>query len=353
LLLRLHAINSQEIKGAKFLSKQPVDRSQNISLSKSKVKFDFATVRTRVLPILKGIEVKDYPAKIARIRGWSKQNVDYYVKKMVKAGLISRKKRSNFVEYELTAKGQNFLISCEGVLFSSGVFRLHRCFFKYPIVREGLYPQGSFRPVEMVNWTALLGLEQGVTVRKTTMSWIVHVETIYGRSPGELVTSAKNLADRVAQGLKNKYGVVLGDGQINKRHELGIDDPVANMLNRYFEVSTPKRVIDDSPGEDEGELDHLGRDAAVEYLLMPERVKKLEGQMESAICSLQTISDNITKAPKAAESAEVRGIEAQVVALRVDFGKLTAALSQLLNIGSNQSAASEVSKGSGGREYVR
>jgi hypothetical protein len=50
----------------------------------------------------------------------------------------------------------------------------------------------------MQNWTALLGLEQGVKVRKTTTSWIVHVETLYGRSPGELVTLAKNLADRVA-----------------------------------------------------------------------------------------------------------------------------------------------------------
>jgi len=43
--------------------------------------------------------------------------------------------------------------------------------------------------------TALLGLEQGVKVRKTTTSRIVHVETLYGRSPGELVTLAKNLAD--------------------------------------------------------------------------------------------------------------------------------------------------------------
>ncbi len=100
------------------------DRSQNISPSKSKVKFDFSTVRTRVLPILKGIEVKMYPAKIGRVRGWKKQHVAYYVKKLEKAGLIHRLKRSNFVDYELTEQGQNFLISCEGVLFSSGVFRL-------------------------------------------------------------------------------------------------------------------------------------------------------------------------------------------------------------------------------------
>ena len=81
-----------------------------------------------------------YPAKIGRARGWSKQHVDYYVKKLEKAGLIRRLKRSNFVDYELTERGQNFLISCEGILFSSGVFRLHRCFFKFPVLREGVYP---------------------------------------------------------------------------------------------------------------------------------------------------------------------------------------------------------------------
>jgi hypothetical protein len=116
-----------------------------------------------------------YPAKIGRVRGWKKQHVAYYVKKLEKAGLIRRLKRSNFVDYELTEKGQNFLISCEGVLFSSGVFRLHRCFFKFPVFREGVYPCADFRRIEMQNWTALLGLEQGVKVRHTTTSWIVHV----------------------------------------------------------------------------------------------------------------------------------------------------------------------------------
>jgi hypothetical protein len=88
-----------------------------------------------------------YPAKIGRARGWSKQHVDYYVKKLQKAGLIRRLKRSNFVDYELTGRGQDFLISCEGVLFSSGVFRLHWCFFKFPVLPEGF-----------IRWEILSGL---------------------------------------------------------------------------------------------------------------------------------------------------------------------------------------------------
>lgn len=225
-------------------------------------------------------------------------------------------------------RGQNFLVSCEGVLFNSGVFRLHRCFFKFPIVREGVYPLGDFTRVEMQNWAALLGLEQGVKVRKTTSSWIVHVETLYGRSPGELVTLAKKLADRVSQGLTSKYGCVLGQGEINKRHELGVDDPVAQLLNQYFTVSTPKRVIDDSPGEDEGEIDHLGRDAAVEYLLMPERLKKVEGQLDSVSYDLEKINGNLRK--------------------------LTDALGKLcdLEVGNSAQSNMNVSNDNGGKDYA-
>jgi DNA-binding MarR family transcriptional regulator len=249
--------------------------------SKSKVKFYFTTVRSRAIPILKRIEVGDYPSKIARIYGWSKQHVFYYLKKLQKAGLVRRKLRSNCVFYELTRRGQNFLRSCEGVVFGSGVFRLHKCQVLFPIVREGVYPAADFRRVEMVNWTALLGLMHGVKVRHTPRNWIVHVETLYGRHPGELFTLAKNLADRVAKGLMLKYGCVLGEGKVGRGYELSIDDPVAQLLSRYFTVSTPKRKMDHSPSELQGEIDHLSRDAAVEYLLMPERVKKLEGQVEA------------------------------------------------------------------------
>ena len=62
-----------------------------------------------------------YPAKIGRARGWSKQHVAYYVGKLEKAGLIRRLKRSSFVDYSLTDRDQNFLVSFEGVLFGSGV----------------------------------------------------------------------------------------------------------------------------------------------------------------------------------------------------------------------------------------
>jgi len=269
--------------------------SQKVLSEKSKVKFYFSSVRSKVIPILKRIEVGDYPSKIARLYGWSKQHVFYYLKKLEKAGLVRRKVRSSVVFYELTGRGQKVLTSCEGIVYSSGVFRLHKCQVLFPIVREGFYPADDFKRVKMVNWTALLGLVHGVSVRKTSRHWIAHVECLYGRSPGELFSLAKNLGYRVARVLMSKYGVLLSEGRVGKGYELAIDDPVAKLLSRYFTISTPKWKMDHSLGELEGEIDHLSRDAAVEYLLMPERVKKLEGQLFGVASQVQDLRNDVSQ----------------------------------------------------------
>jgi len=274
--------------------REPSRGSTNFRRWKYKVKFDFSTVRTRVIPILKRVEVEDYPAKIGRIYGWSRQHVTYYIKKLEKCGLIKRKVRSRAVFYQLTGRGKTFLASCEDVVFGSGVYRLDRCQVRFEIVAEGCLPP-DFRRVEMVNWTALLGLEMGVHVRHTTRSWIVHVETLYGKHPGELFVLAKNLADRVAKSLMMKYGCRLSDGEICRGYELKVDDPVAKLLSPYFCVSTPERKIDHSPGVSQGELEHLSRDAVVEYLLMPERVKKLEGQVQALHVDLEELTGVLKK----------------------------------------------------------
>ena len=266
--------------------------SQKVLSEKSKVKFYFSTVRSRVIPILKRIEVGDYPSKIARLYGWSKQHVFYYLKKLEKAGLVRRKIRSSIVFYELTSRGQKVLTSCEGIVYSSGVCRLHKCQVLFPIVREGFYPAGDFREVEMVNWTALLGWYMVLSVRKTSRHWIVPVETLYGRSPEELIGLAKNLGDRVARVLMSKYGVLLGEGQVGKGYELAIDDPVAKLLSRYFTISTSKRKMDHSQGELEGERPPKQR-CNGGISLMPKRVKKLEGQLLSLSTQMEDLRSDM------------------------------------------------------------
>jgi len=262
------------------------DRSSNFCRSKLKVKMNFKTVRTRLLPILKYIEAGNYPAKISRMLGLGKPHVAYYVKKLEQAGLVRRERRSNIVVYSVTRKGSNFLTGSEGALFGSGVWRLHAAKYRYGVVADGLWP-ADWRRVAKMNWTALLGLEGGVTVEKTPSSVIVHVETLYGRSPAQLLDLARGLADRTARALMQKYDCRLTEGKLCRRPHIAVDDPVAEFLSRYFEISAGERNIDRSEGL--GEIDHFTLDGAVDYLLMPERVKALESKVDAMAADLSDL----------------------------------------------------------------
>jgi hypothetical protein len=275
------------------------------------VKFDTRTVRIWVLPLLMRIAVGDYPAKAGRIIGLSRQHTWYYVRKLEQCKLLRREKRSNVLFYELTEESKNLLTLCEGTVFPARLYRFDKCQVAYEIIAAGLVPQ-NYRKVEMVNWTALLGTELGVRVRKTTRSWIVHVEVIRGRNPVEVTNLALNLADRVRFALCSKYGCVLGEGKI-VAGEMAVEDPVASLFGRYFEIRTDKRKIDHSWSV--GELEHLQRDAVIEYLQMPERV---------------------------------RDVEFQLGALRVDLSRLTEAMNKLIDPENH----SIVDSGEGGKGYV-
>ena len=287
--------------------------SKNFCRSKYKVKFDTKTVRTWVLPLLLRIGAGDYPTKAGRIIGLSRQHTWYYVRKLEECRLIHRDKRSNVVFYELTEESKNLLASCEGTVFPARLYRFDKSQVFYEIIAAGLVPE-NFKKVEMTNWTALLGTELGVRVRRTTRSWIIHVEVIRGRNPIEVTNLAMNLANRVRDALVSKYGCVLGDGKV-VAGEMAVEDPVASMFGRYFTVRTDKRKTDHSWSV--GELEHLQKDAVIEYLQMPERV---------------------------------RNVELQLGALRGDLSKLTEALTRQYNLNSNDQSL--VSTGEGGNGYV-
>jgi DNA-binding transcriptional ArsR family regulator len=237
---------------------------------------------------MKRIEAGDYPAKAGKILGLSRSHVWYYVNKLVEAGLIYREKRSNVTFYELTVEGSNLLKSCEGRVFPGELHRLDKCQVSFIILKEGRYPDGEFKRVEMVNWTALLGLEQGVKVRHTSKSWIVHIPVIRGKNPAEVYTLAINLANRIAGALISKYGVSLGEGKIVSE-ELAVEDPVAKLFGRYFSVRAGQRKIDHSYNE--GELENLSRDSAIEYMQMPEKVKSIEKQVNRLELKIDRLVD--------------------------------------------------------------
>jgi DNA-binding MarR family transcriptional regulator len=265
--------------------------STNVCSSKSRVKFDTKTFRRWVLPLLIRIGKGEYPTEAGRNIKLSRQHTWYYVKKLEDCNLIRREKRSNVVFYELTSESKKLLASCEGTVFPARLYRFDKCQVAYEIISDGLVPV-NFRKVEMTNWTALLGTELGVKVRKTTRSWIVHVEALRGRNPVEVANLAMNLANRVCNALVNKYGCVLGEGKI-VGGEMAHEDPVASLFGRYFTVRSDRRKIDHSWNL--GELEHTQRDAVIEYLQMPERVKKVEIEIEAVRCNIVMINGALQK----------------------------------------------------------
>ena len=287
--------------------------STNVCSPKSRVQFDTRTVRRWVIPLLIQIGKGDYPTQAGRNIKLSRQHTWYYVKKLENCNLIRREKRSNVVFYELTDESTRLLASCEGRVFPARLYRFDKCQVAYEILEDGIVPL-DFRKIEMTNWTALLGTELGVKVRKTSRSWIVHVEVIRGRNPVEVTNLAMNLADRVRDALVSKYGCVLGEGKV-VAGEMAVEDPVASLFGRYFSVRTDRRKIDHSWSV--GELEHLHRDAVIEYLQMPERVKN---------------------------------VEHQIGALRGELSKLAQALCRLGNLDNGEQ--SNESRNSGSKNYV-
>jgi len=84
---------------------------------------------------------------------------------------------------------------------------------------------------------------------------------------------AKDAADRVAAHLRLKYGIRLGEGSLARKVHLGVYDPVAALASRYWQISDDVANVDESEGL--GEIDWLSVEAAKDYLLMPQNVKRL------------------------------------------------------------------------------
>jgi hypothetical protein len=107
---------------------------------------------------------------------------------------------------------------------------------------------------------------------------IVYVKTLYGRDPVGLLYLARACANRTAKALMRKYWCLLGEGKLCRRPHIAVDDPVAEFIRRYFELSGEDARIDASEGMDE--IDHFTIESAVNYLRLPEITKRMQGPIE-------------------------------------------------------------------------
>jgi len=243
---------------------------------------------TLLLNILKLIENKEYPSKIARLLGKSKQTINYYIRRLRDEGYIRREVRDAIVFYELTDLGKNFLEWLEGSSFSFGFVRLERVVFRYPVL-GGLDVNGldrfignGWRVNRLRNWVQLHGRVFNVFVRLNLSgkpSLEVYCEPIEGKNPFELYYYARVEADYVARCVERDYGLKLGVPEESSRPEWAVFDPVANKFTENFNLKTSDAKMDRSPPRRLGEIEWFNPEAAKEYLLMPLRVKELLGRI--------------------------------------------------------------------------
>lgn len=287
----------------------------------------------RVLPILRHIKSGEYPAKIARMLGISKQLCHYYIKKLERSGFIRREVRSSCVFYSLTERVKDVLDRFEqGLGLADREIRLHNVVFKFSILKKPRLPIDWPKVVAMRNWNQLIGTERQLTVRKNPDSLEVFPDVVYGTDAYELFAIARDEAMRLARYLESKFQMKLSETPtVSRRPHFGVYDRIADMLPYQFSDDVAK--IDRSEGA--GEIDFYDPEDVKNYLLSTSRI--IPNKLDKLI---NTVED-LTRAGMNAEQ-RLQRIEEIIVLL---FKNLEAK-----GFGSRKSSHSDVARhASGGR----
>ncbi|MFZ7137887.1 MAG: hypothetical protein ACOWW1_05665 [archaeon] len=232
-----------------------------------------------------------YPARIAKKLGKSKGTIAYYVKQLEKCRYIEKEENLDKLAkglyignckgvltlYRVTQAGSNFIARIENGVFER-CLRLHNLYMKYPIL-EAPSVEIDWRRVQLNNWSQLIGVACGLTVRKNTDSFEIIASVMDGTNAYELLLKAKDECDSVVAHLEGKFRMVLGRGELSRKPHFGVYDPIAGKFTKSFELSTDIGKMDESEGL--GERDYYNPDDANAHMHMPHDIWVLKKQVNS------------------------------------------------------------------------
>jgi len=224
--------------------------------------------------ILRLLADGNYPSKVARILGISKQLMHYYCKMLLSKGYLSKSKGYPTF-YTTTQTGKNFIGECERG-FKGKTFRLHNIAIKYAIIVDAKAP-ADWNRVQLRNWGKEIGSLLGITVEKTTKNVIIYPDVVEGEDPYQLLFYAKDESDRVAGLLEDRLKMKLGRGELVRKPHFAIKDPIISEFSKNMELTTDGAKVDESEGL--GEIDYLDVETAKDYVTMPSRIKNIEKNM--------------------------------------------------------------------------
>jgi hypothetical protein len=225
----------------------------------------------------------------------SKSTVNYWKDKFVGAGALRLVVKDVFKEYALTPYGSKILTTSE-----SGVLPEVCCLEDYA-VKFGVLDWGR---AELLDWRRLgrprnwekLGVKIGnVRVVRTSKSVIVHPGRLRGFDVDELLMLSGRIVERVRGVLEGYFGLVL--------KEQGI--PLHEPITRFYSEVAGELVklgttvvegvgsIDNSPPERVPHEEYVGKDLAKARLMMPLRLRRLEGEVQELRRQVEGLSGSV------------------------------------------------------------
>jgi len=242
------------------------------------------------LKILKLLGQGSTQVEVSETTPFTKQKVNYWALKFLRNGLLKIKCDGKPKFYEWTALSLKILTRSE-----NGVLQL--CMMEDYPVKFRLIKDGSNFSWEKLgeprNWEKL-GIHIGnVRVVKTSQNVIIHTGQIAAVDPDHALVEAGSIIGAVKAVLKS-HGIVLYPVGIPLRQSIyKFYTEEAEILHRLFgNVSTEDGTIDASPPYKIPHEEYT-RNAAVNRLLMPKRLKRMEERQVRIEERLTNIEDRI------------------------------------------------------------
>lgn len=246
--------------------------------------------------ILELIGTGEIASEVTKLLGCSKSTVSYHVNRFEKQGLLRLSIQDVSKVYELTSFGSKVLTRSESLVRVPVVLEDYP--LKFFIVESEKVGLDWVKLGEPRNWVKL-GVKIGkIRVEKHgEKSIIIHSGRVRGFDVPILLVEAGRIIQNVKSILERKSGMILSDDGVP------LHEPVvrfyteeAKELNKHGTVVVEGIAsLDHSPPGNIPHIEYRGLESVRNYLVMPNRVVRIEQKVDSLVKSLETLTDRLNQ----------------------------------------------------------
>ncbi len=223
----------------------------------------------------------------------TKQNVSYWVKKLINMGLLKLQTKDVLCFYSLTLLGQKFFATSG----NDEVVVLEDFAVKFFVVEGEKVCLDWVKLGEPRNWVKLGVRVDGVRVVRTSKSLIVHPGKMFGFDVDSLEVEAGQVVERVRGVLEGKFGMVLS----------AVGEPLHKPVYRIYSKEAASDVkngtcivdgvgsVDNSPPERIPHEEYVGKDRVKARLLLPDAVRTLTDKVDGLQVQVSALTDSMVK----------------------------------------------------------